>query len=35
MLYFAFYSLLAAGLALGVYGVIDAVRNYKGPRNVR
>lgn len=30
---FAFYSLLIAGLAIGLYGVIDAVRNFKGPRN--
>lgn len=30
MLHFAMYLLLAAGLALGVYGVIDAIRNLKG-----
>lgn len=30
MLHFAMYLLLAAGLALGVYGVIDAVRNFGG-----
>lgn len=30
MLYLTFYALLAAGLALGIYGVIDAIRNFKG-----
>lgn len=30
---FAFYALLIAGLAIGIYGVIDAVRNLKGPNN--
>lgn len=30
---FAFYALLIAGLAIGIYSVIDAVRNFKGPRN--
>lgn len=29
-MYFAFYALLAAGLAIGIYGVIDAIRNLKG-----
>lgn len=32
MIYAAFYLLLAAGLALGIYGVIDAVRNFEGDR---
>lgn len=27
---FAFYALLAAALAIGIYGVIDAIRNLKG-----
>ena len=27
---FAFYALLIAGLAIGIYGVIDAIRNLKG-----
>jgi hypothetical protein len=30
MLHVAFYLLLAAGLAVGVYGVIDAIKNLKG-----
>ena len=29
----AFYLLLIAGLAIGLYGVIDAVRNFKGTDN--
>lgn len=27
---FAFYALLIAGLAIGICGVVDAVRNFKG-----
>lgn len=30
---FAFYLLLIAGLAIGIYGVIDAIRNLKGTDN--
>jgi hypothetical protein len=33
MLHAAMYLLIMAGLALGIYGAIDAVRNYKGPNN--
>lgn len=33
MLYFVFYTLLCAGLATGIYGAIDAVRNLKGNDN--
>ena len=29
----AFYLLLIAGLAIGIYGVVDAVRNFKGTGN--
>ena len=30
MLYYLFHILLIAGVSLGVYGVIDAIRNYEG-----
>lgn len=30
MLYYLFYILLIAGVSLGIYGVIDAIRNYEG-----
>lgn len=30
MLYLTFYALLIAGLAIGIYGVVDAIRNLKG-----
>ena len=26
----AFYALLIAGLAIGIYGVIDAIRKFEG-----
>jgi hypothetical protein len=32
MIYAAFYLLLAAGLALGIYGVVDAIRNFEGEK---
>lgn len=30
MLYYLFHTLLIAGVALGVYAVIDAIRNFEG-----
>lgn len=29
----AFYLLLLAGLAIGIHGVIDAIRDFKGTDN--
>ena len=30
MLYYLMHGLLTLGVALGVYGIIDAIKNYKG-----
>lgn len=30
MLYYLFHTMLIAGVALGVYAVIDAIRNFEG-----
>jgi hypothetical protein len=32
MIYALFYTLIAAGLALGIYGVVDAIRSFEGNR---
>lgn len=33
MAYFLFQTLILIGLIVGIAGVVDAIQNYKGPRN--